>query len=187
MKSIGRATKILWNIVRNSIKIFIKTKSFQKVINSLFYDTNKLIIESLEHIDYVVMRDGTKYHMSRLINVVIQAQQDYIFDDIRKDDIVIDIGASVGGFCIPASKKANRLLVNQAIQGSWPGAQSSSWPEFPDRLQPDRVVGAIGGNSKGRCCAGACRFCNIDYRGERGVEDVGVSAGVLWGRVWDEG
>jgi len=109
MESIGMTTKILWNIARHSIKVFIKTKSFQKVINNLFYDTNKLIIESLEHIDYIVMRDGTKYYMSRLINVVIQAQQDYIFDDIRKDDIVIDIGASVGGFCIPASKKANHV------------------------------------------------------------------------------
>ena len=85
---------------------FYKTKSFQKVINSLFYDKNKLIIESPEYIDYVVMRDGNKYYMSRLINGVMQAQQDYIFDDIRKDDIVIDIGASIGGFSIPASKKA---------------------------------------------------------------------------------
>ena len=109
MKSIGRTTSILWNIVRNSIKIFIKTRSFQKVINSLFYDKNKLIIESPEYIDYVVMRDGNRYYMHRLINGVIQAQQDYIFDDIRKDDIVIDIGASVGGFCIPASKRANRV------------------------------------------------------------------------------
>ena len=85
---------------------FYKTKSFQKVINSLFYDKNKLIIESPEYIDYVVMRDGNKYYMSRLINGVMQAQQDYVFDDIRKDDIVIDIGASIGGFSIPASKKA---------------------------------------------------------------------------------
>ncbi|NQE46617.1 hypothetical protein C5S31_11410 [ANME-1 cluster archaeon GoMg2] len=102
--------KILWNIVRNSTKILIKTKSFQKVINSLFYDKNKLIIESPEYIDYVVMRDGSKYYMSRLINGVIQAKQDYIFDDIHKDDIVIDIGASVGGFSIPASKKQNWFM-----------------------------------------------------------------------------
>ena len=109
MKSIGRKTKILWNIVRNSTKILIKTKSFQKVINSLFYDKNKLIIESPEYINYVVMKDWNKYYMSRLINGVSQAQQDYIFDDIRKDDIVVDIGASIGGFAIPASKKAKHV------------------------------------------------------------------------------
>ena len=106
MKSMRRTTRILCNVALNSAKIFIKTKSFQKVINSLFYDKNKLIIESPEYIDYIVMRDGNKYYMSRLINGVMQAQQDYIFDDIRKDDIVIDIGASIGGFSIPASKKA---------------------------------------------------------------------------------
>ena len=50
MKSIGLTTRSLWNITRNSIKIFIKTRSFQKVINSLFYDKNKLIIESPEYI-----------------------------------------------------------------------------------------------------------------------------------------
>ena len=98
--------KILWNIVKNLTNILIKTKSFQKVINSLFYDKNKLIIESPEYIDYIVMKDGNRYYTHRLINGVIQAQQDYIFDDIRKDDIVIDIGASIGGFSIPASKKA---------------------------------------------------------------------------------
>ena len=109
MKSIGRTTIRLGNIGRNSIKIFIKTKSIQEVINRQFSDKNKLIIESPEYIDYVVMKDGNKYYMSRLINGVMQAQQDYIFDDIRKDDIVIDIGASVGGFSIPASKKAKHV------------------------------------------------------------------------------
>ena len=101
--------KILWNIVRNSIKIFIKTKSVQKVTNTLFYDKTKLIIESPEYIDYVVMKNGNRYCMHKLINGVTQAQQDYIFDDIRKDDIVIDIGASIGGFSIPASKKAKHV------------------------------------------------------------------------------
>lgn len=108
MKAIGRATIRLWNIVKNSIKIFIKTQSFQEVINRQFYDKNKVIVE-LGYIDYVVMRDGNKYFMSGLTNTAIQAQQDYIFDDIHKDDIVIDIGASVGGFSIPASKKAKHV------------------------------------------------------------------------------
>jgi FkbM family methyltransferase len=108
IKSIGRTTMMLWSVVKNSIKIFIKTKSVQEVINRQFYDKNKVIVE-LGYIDYVVMRDGNKYYMSGLTNTAIQAQQDYIFDDIRKEDIVIDIGASVGGFSIPASKKAKHV------------------------------------------------------------------------------
>lgn len=109
MKSLRRKTNIFWNVVRNSTNVFVNTKSFQKVINSLFYDENQLIIESPEYIDYVVMKNSNKFYMSRLINGVTQAQQDYVFDDIRKNDIVIDIGASIGGFSIPASEKAKHV------------------------------------------------------------------------------
>ena len=104
-----KRVRMLWAIIRGTTKIFIKTKSFRKVINSLFYDPNILIIHSPEYINYIIMKDGNKYYTSRLLNGVVQAQQDYIFDDLHKDDIVIDIGASVGGFSIPASKKAKHV------------------------------------------------------------------------------
>jgi len=108
MKSLRTKTVTLWNIVKNSIKTFARTKSLQEVINRLFYSKNKLIIEP-GYIDYVVTKDNNKYYMSRLIDSVRQVRQDYIFDDIREDDIVIDIGACIGGFSIPASKKAKHV------------------------------------------------------------------------------
>jgi len=98
-------TTTLWNIVKNSGKTFARTKSLQEVINSMFYSKNKVIIEP-GYINYVVTKDNNKYYMSKLLDTVRQVQQDYIFDDIREADIVIDIGACIGGFCIPASRRA---------------------------------------------------------------------------------
>lgn len=98
----------LWNIVKSSIVTFARTKSLQEVINSMFYSKDKVIIEP-GYIDYVVTKDGNKYYMSKLIDSVRQVQQDYIFDDIREDDIVIDIGACIGGFSIPASRRAKHV------------------------------------------------------------------------------
>jgi len=105
MKSIARTASNLWNGVKTSIKILIKTRSLRAVINIQFSDENKVIV-GLGVIDYVVTKDGDKYYMSKLVDTVTQAQQSYIYDDIDKDDIVIDIGASIGGFAIAASRKA---------------------------------------------------------------------------------
>lgn len=108
MNRIGKTIKSFWFFAKTSIRILIQTKSFREVINRQFSDENKIVVE-LKDINYVMMKDGNKYYMSRLINTVIQAQQDYVFDDINKDNIVIDIGASIGGFSIPASKKAKHV------------------------------------------------------------------------------
>lgn len=107
-KSIGRIIKSFWYFVITSIKIFIQTKSFREVVNRQFSDGNKVVI-GLSMFDYLVTKWGDKYYMSKLIDNVRQAGEDYIFDDIKKEDIVIDIGASIGGFAIPASKKAKRV------------------------------------------------------------------------------
>lgn len=98
----------IWSFVRTSIAILIKTKSFRKVINLQFSDENMVVL-GLGMFDYIVTKSGEKYHVSRFIDCVRQVQEDYLFDDIMKDDIVIDIGANIGGFSIPASKKARHV------------------------------------------------------------------------------
>ena len=40
---------------------------------------------------------------------------DYRFDDIRKDDIVIDIGANVGAFCIRAARYSDRVVAVEPV------------------------------------------------------------------------
>jgi FkbM family methyltransferase len=103
-----KIARSIWSFVRTSIAILIKTKSFRKVINLQFSDENQVVL-GLGMFDYIVTKNGEKYYVSKFIDCVRQVQEDYLFDDIKKDDIVIDIGANIGGFSIPASKKARHV------------------------------------------------------------------------------
>jgi hypothetical protein len=38
-----------------------------------------------------------------------------MFSDIQKDDVVIDIGANIGGFCIPAAKLSNHVFAIEPL------------------------------------------------------------------------
>jgi len=40
---------------------------------------------------------------------------EYRFDDIRRDEIVIDIGANVGGFCIRAARLSDHVLAVEPV------------------------------------------------------------------------
>ena len=104
----------MWSFLKTSIMILYKTKSFRKVINLQFSDENKVVL-GLGVFDYIVTKNGEKYYVSKFIDSVRQAKEDYIFDDIKKDDIVIDIGASIGAFSIPASKKARHVYAIEPI------------------------------------------------------------------------
>lgn len=103
----------MWNI-RFLLRDFFQSKSLQEFINRRFKDKDKVILEK-EYIDYVVMKNGDLFHMSDDLNSAISVYQDYIFDDIRRDDIVIDIGANIGGFCIPASKMSDHVYAVEPI------------------------------------------------------------------------
>ena len=97
------------SILKNLIKVFFRTGSLREVINRLFYDKNKIVVP-LKYYDYIVTKKGEKYYLSNLIQGVADVQEDYIFDDIKKSDIVVDIGASIGAFSIPVSKKAKKVF-----------------------------------------------------------------------------
>lgn len=103
----------MWNI-RFLLRDFFRSKSLQTFINRRFKDKDKVILEK-EYIDYVVMKNGDLFHMSDDLNTAISVYQDYIFGDIRKDDIVIDIGANIGGFSIPASKMSDHVYAVEPI------------------------------------------------------------------------
>jgi FkbM family methyltransferase len=94
--------------IGNLIKLYVRTKSLQEVVNRLYRSADRIIVEP-GYVDYVVTTDGNKYRMSKLLDSVRQVQEDYHFDDIQQSDIVIDIGACIGGFSIPASRKARRV------------------------------------------------------------------------------
>lgn len=82
-------------IVERCLDYCLKYKSFQDYINSRF-DLNEF-----------VTIDGNYYSLNRSILSVDDAKKCYRFDDIKSTDVILDIGANIGGFAIPASRSAS--------------------------------------------------------------------------------
>jgi FkbM family methyltransferase len=97
----------MWDI-RCLVYEFFHKKSFQEFINDRFKDENKFIIDS-KYVSHLVMKNGDLFYLSEDVGSSNSVLEEYKFDDIRKDDIVIDIGANIGGFSIPASRMSNHV------------------------------------------------------------------------------
>jgi hypothetical protein len=61
--------------------------------------------------------DGLKYTLCRTSNldVISQVAHDYLFDDIKDTDVVLDIGAHIGAFSLPASRKAKQVYALEPL------------------------------------------------------------------------
>jgi len=68
------------------LKDLFRTKNLQEWINHRFKDDSKVIL-SKDIFDRVITKTNETYFISDFINSVEQVKRDYIFDDIRKDDI----------------------------------------------------------------------------------------------------
>ncbi len=62
-----------------------------------------------------VTTDGIKFFNVPAPFRQITEIPDYRFDDIRKDDIVIDIGANVGAFCIRAARYSDHVIAVEPV------------------------------------------------------------------------
>jgi len=79
----------MWD-VKYLVKDFPRSKSLQEFINRRFKDENKAIIDK-EYVAYIVMKSGDLFYVSEDLGTVTSIHKEYIFDDIRRNDIVIDI------------------------------------------------------------------------------------------------
>jgi len=65
--------------------------------------------------DSIVAPDGTRFVRSAGDCRLITAVDEYSFDDIREDDIVLDIGANAGAFCIRAARKSRNVIAVEPV------------------------------------------------------------------------
>ena len=103
----------MWDI-KFLVKEFLHSKSFQEFVNKCFKDKNKVIVDK-EYLTYLVMKTGDLFYPSESLITVTSVYQEYKFDDIQRDDIVIDIGACIGGFSIPASRMSDYVYAVEPI------------------------------------------------------------------------
>jgi hypothetical protein len=78
------------------------------------FDNNNIFVNK-SIFPEVITNGGNIFRLTDEIFSIEEAARDYFFNDIRKDDIVIDIGANIGGFCIPASNYSNSICAVEPI------------------------------------------------------------------------
>lgn len=88
---------------------------FQDYVNNHFNMEGSSIIQN-RHIEGLFCTiDGFKYALCDQLGTVEQSKADYDISDLRADDVVMDIGANIGGFSIPASQKCKHVFAIEPI------------------------------------------------------------------------
>ena len=88
---------LLWDARRCS--------SLQEWVNRRFNTYGRMTIIDNSLVDEIKMGNGDRFKVSHDLLCVFTCPVDYKMD-INKDDIVVDIGANIGGFSIPATRLA---------------------------------------------------------------------------------
>jgi FkbM family methyltransferase len=98
------------------IKDFIYCKgNIRSFVNRRFRDPNKVVLIT-KYFDYIVTKEGNKFYVTRDLETVGECKDEYSFDGIDKDTVVVDLGANVGGFSIPAAKLARYVISYEPIR-----------------------------------------------------------------------
>lgn len=81
-------------------------KSIQDYINHRFQDSTKSIFNRtfISSIKTIQMHDGNIFDAGKDFNMINDSYSDYDISRLRSNDIVLDIGANVGGFSLRAAR-----------------------------------------------------------------------------------
>jgi len=85
-----------------------KPFGLQNIINTLFYDKNRVQLD-VRKFDYVEV-DGCKFHVTDQIDSVQRVKGNGWFEGARPNDTVVDIGANIGAITIPLAKVAKKVI-----------------------------------------------------------------------------
>ena len=98
-------------------KLFSKLKRknypFKSLVN-LMYDDPKTTVFNRSEIDYVSV-DDYKYHVTDQIVSIQRVKGNPWFDNMRPDDICVDIGANIGAITIPLAKACKQVYAVEPI------------------------------------------------------------------------
>jgi FkbM family methyltransferase len=108
----------------------IKYGISQEFINRRFKSLN-LIPLPYRQIRLLELDDGSKFPVHDIYDLVhfLWVREEYRFEDIQSEDIVIDLGANIGGFCIQSSKLSNHVF---AVE-----------PLFADKLRENIILNHV--------------------------------------------
>lgn len=104
----------MWDIIY-LIKDFFRSSSIQDFINKRWDDKPKLIINPV-HFQKIVTEDGYTFPLDEEFNNWKDIFDDYHYNDIRPDDIVVDIGSNIGVFTSMAYRRSKHVTCVEPIK-----------------------------------------------------------------------
>ena len=100
--------------VKYLIKDLLITRDLQKWINNRFKDQSKLVFNRSD-LDYICA-SGVKFNISVDMECIEESFGDYTLNDIRYNDVVLDIGANIGGFALQAALRSKHVYALEPIR-----------------------------------------------------------------------
>ncbi len=91
--------------IKSKIKDFLKMK---------LKDDSVITLNKNSPFKYI-NTDYATFRFDENINTIEEVERDYIIDDIRPTDIILDIGACIGAFSLKVCKKANLVFAVEPI------------------------------------------------------------------------
>jgi hypothetical protein len=87
--------------------------NIQKWINHRFRDPSKIVIDKAS-LAYVTTTEGLKFHCI-WGNILHQVLEEYQFQDIEPNDVVLDLGANIGAFALRAALKCRHVYAVEPL------------------------------------------------------------------------
>jgi FkbM family methyltransferase len=98
---------------KDNLKELVKTHNIQYWVGLGFAAQSSFTID--KNVFDVVGSHGLLFYTNDQIHSVLEVFSTYEFDDIREDDVVVDIGANVGAFSMVAARKAKQVYAIEPI------------------------------------------------------------------------
>ena len=95
--------------------LFYCKGNLQEYINRRYRDPKTAVI-ILKYYDYLVMKDGNKFYVNLDVETVGEVLGEYQMHGITKEHTVIDLGANVGGFTVPAARLAKKVIAYEPMR-----------------------------------------------------------------------
>lgn len=106
----------MWNL-SYLIKDYFESKTFQEFINNRFRDDTKLVvsINAFKDVFKIINTDYAQFYFDDMFPSIEEVEHYYDYSDIRPSDIVLDIGACIGGFSLKLRDKVSHIYAVEPL------------------------------------------------------------------------
>ena len=122
-------------------------KNLQEWVNCRFKDHRAVVLDTTE-IAQVVLNNGLRFYMGPDIHSASSVYWRYNLHDIKRDDIVLDLGANVGGYSLAASQRTdNHVYAVEPVLYDWLIANIVLNDKFSQIKSIDAAIGSPQGRN----------------------------------------